>query len=190
MLRCAPVGHTACVRSRFLILLVVAGAVLAASGSRLGAAPDTSTTTVVLVRHAEKDTHFVGADQPLNAAGVLRAEELARVLGDVSFSAIFTTPWSRSRKTAEPLARHQGDSLTVVDAIDRTVQGIRQHAGGTVLVVGHSNTIPQIIAALTGRSELESLAVRYDDLFVLTLVHDHPPRLLRLHYGAPSSFAR
>lgn len=150
---------------------------------------DTSVTTVVLVRHAEKDTNFVGADQPLNAAGMLRARELARALGDVRFSAIYVTPWARSRKTAEPLAQHQGDSLImVVDAIDGTVRGIRQHPGGNVLVVGHSNTIPQILAALTGQPDLAKLAVGYDDLFVLTLSRGLPPRLIRLHYGAPSAF--
>lgn len=169
------------------------GAALALAPAAFAAVvpPDTSTTTVVLVRHAEKDTHFVGADQPLNAAGVLRARELSRALGDVRFSAIYVTPWVRSRKTAEPLAQRLGDSLVMtVDAIDGTVRGIRQHPGGNVLVVGHSNTIPQIMAALTGQPELAKLAVGYDDLFVLTLPRGLPPRVLHLHYGAPSAFVR
>jgi len=155
------------------------------------AAPDTSVTTVVLVRHAEKDTNFVGSDQPLNASGMLRARELARALGDVKFSAIYVTPWVRSRKTAEPIAQRQGDSLMiVVDAIEGTIAGIRRHSGQNVLVVGHSNTVPQILAALTGQKELAKLEVGYDDLFVLTLPRDLPPRLLHLHYGAPSAFVR
>jgi broad specificity phosphatase PhoE len=122
---------------------------------------------------------------------MLRAHELARALGDVRFSAIYVTPWTRSRKTAEPIAQQQGDSLVIImDAIDGTVRGIRQHPGGNVLVVGHSNTVPQILAALTGQADLAKLTVGYDDLFVLTLQSGRPPRLLRLHYGASSAFVR
>jgi broad specificity phosphatase PhoE len=187
----APVGHTRRVRSRCWVLLLALACALV--GRLAQAAPTTndSLTTVVLVRHAEKDTNFVGSDQPLSTAGVLRSRELSRVLGDVSFSAIYVTPWTRSRKTAEPLAQRRGDSLTiVVDAIDATVRGIRERPGGTILVVGHSNTIPQILAALTGRPELASLPVGYDDLFVLTLGRGIAPRLLHLHYGATSGFVR
>ena len=179
-------------RSKILTpVLLAAFALVAASAGRAATAtpPDTTTTTVVLVRHADKDTHFVGADPPLSAAGMLRAQELARMLGEVPFSAIYVTPWARNRQTAEPLARSHGDRLTVVDAIDRTVQGVK-HSGGIVLVVGHSNTVPQILAALTGRPELDSLAVGYDDLFVLTLGPCGVSRLLRLHYGAPTKFVR
>ena len=98
-------------------------AILVLAGARLEAAPlarDTTVTTVVLVRHAEKDTHFVGSDPPLSAAGLLRSHELERVLGDVPFSVIYVTPWSRNRKTAEPLARKLGDSLTVVEGVPYT----------------------------------------------------------------------
>ena len=186
-----PVGHTSRMLSRLLIVLGLAAASLGLTSAKATAATDTTTTTVVLVRHAEKDTNFVGSDPPLNTAGLLRSRELARALGDVKFSAIYVTPWVRSRKTAEPLAQRQGDSLVImVDAIDGTVRGIRQHPGGTILVVGHSNTVPQIIAALTGQPDFAKLAVGYDDLFVLTLTRGAEPRLLRLHYGAPSAFVR
>jgi len=149
------------------------------------AAPaDTAVTTVILVRHAEKNTEWAGADQPLSAAGMLRAQELAHVLGKTDIASIYVTPWARTRQTAEPLARLLGDSLTVVDSIDATVRGVLGHHGSTVLVVGHSNTVPQILARLTGNRELESLAVGYDDLFVVTLDPRRPPRWLRLRYGA------
>jgi broad specificity phosphatase PhoE len=153
------------------------------------AAPDTATTTVVLVRHAEKDTNWAGADQPLSAAGLLRARELARALGEVRFSTIFVTPWARTRQTAEPLARQLGDSLTVIDAIDETVRRVREHRGETVLVVGHSNTVPQIVAGLMGAAAPESLSAGYDDLFVLTLSSGRRPALLRLRYGAVAALS-
>ena len=89
-----------------------------------------------------------------------------------------------------PLARRLGDTLTVVDVIGETVRGIRRHPGEAFLVVGHSNTLPQILAALTQRSELDTLRVGYDDLFVLTLGPGRASRLVRLHYGAPTQFFR
>jgi broad specificity phosphatase PhoE len=114
---------------------------------------------------------------------MLRAQELAHVLGKADIAAIYVTPWARTRQTAEPLARLLGDSLTVVDSIDATVRGVLAHRGATVLVVGHSNTVPQILARLTGDRALDSLAVGYDDLFVVTLDPRRPPRWLRLRYG-------
>jgi broad specificity phosphatase PhoE len=170
-------------RPTLLALVLALGAPLSGPGA---APPDTAATTVILVRHAEKDTLWMGADQPLNAAGLLRARELARTLGHVDLDAIYVTPWSRNRQTAEPLARREGDTLTVVDPVDETVRRVKQHRGGTVLVVGHSNTIPQILAALMGRSEPDSMAVRYDDLWVVTLIPGRPSSLVHLRYGAPA----
>src|SRR5438105_12994297 len=59
-------------------------------------------TTIILVRHAEKAGP--SGDVPLNAAGVARANELARVLGTADIAAIYTTPFVRVRQTAQPLA--------------------------------------------------------------------------------------
>jgi broad specificity phosphatase PhoE len=169
---------------RFLVWALTVFALLGADLARAATPPDTAVTTVILVRHAEKNTEWAGADQPLSAAGMLRAQELAHVLGKTEISAIYITPWARTRQTAEPLARLLGDSLTVVDSIDATVRGVRAHRGSTVLVVGHSNTVPQILARLVGQRELEALEVGFDDLFVVTLDPRRPPRWLRLRYGA------
>jgi broad specificity phosphatase PhoE len=177
-------------RSRWLTAWAVAATLAApVSAWSAGASPDTAVTTVLLVRHAEKNTEWAGADQPLSAAGMLRAQELARVLHDARPSVIFVTPWARTRQTAEPLARLLGDSLTVVDSIDATARGVLAHRGATVLVVGHSNTVPQILARLMGDPRLESLEVAFDDLFVVTLEPPRPARMLRLHYGAAPASA-
>jgi broad specificity phosphatase PhoE len=165
-------------------LAAVLALALSAPPSASGTPADTAVTTVLLVRHAEKNTEWAGADQPLSTAGMLRAQELAHVLGKTDIAAIYVTPWARTRQTAEPLARLLGDSLTVVDSIATTVRGVLAHGGATVLVVGHSNTVPQILARLVGDRGLESLAVGYDDLFVVTLDPHRPPRWLRLRYGA------
>ena len=170
------------IRSLALAALAIVG-LLARSAAADGPAP---VTTVLLVRHAEKDTTRIGADPPLSLAGRLRAEALARVLGDARVSTIFVTPWLRNRQTAEPLARQLGDTLTVIDPIDETVRRVLEHRGETVLVVGHGNTIPKILATLVGEAALDSIAVHFDDLFVVTLAPGLPPRWLKLHYGPAS----
>jgi broad specificity phosphatase PhoE len=144
-----------------------------------------STTTILLVRHAEKDTLMVGADPPLSAAGILRAQELARVLGDTPIAAIYVTPYQRNRQTAQPLATRLGRPLTVVNAVDSTIVLLRtQHYGQTVLVVGHSNTLPQIIEALSGEKIPPFTEGDFDRLYVLTLAPRAPGKVLALHYGA------
>ena len=168
-----------------LIALVVLWAAFSPCRAAAAAAGD-STTTIILVRHAEKDTVLIGADPPLSAAGIVRARELARVLADSRVSAIYVTPWRRNRQTADPLATRLGDTLTVVDAIDETVACLRsRHPGQTVLAVGHSNTVPQIIEQLTGEKVPAFGEGDFDRLYVITLTPGRPGRVLALRYGAP-----
>jgi broad specificity phosphatase PhoE len=144
-----------------------------------------SVTTIILVRHAEKDTVLLGSDPPLSAAGILRSHELARVLGGARISAIYVTPWQRTRQTAQPLATRLGDSLTVEDSVAETVRALRErHAGQRVLVVGHSNTLPQIIEQLAGEKIAPFTEGDYDRLYVVTLIPGRPARVLALRYGA------
>jgi broad specificity phosphatase PhoE len=177
--------------------LALAVMLLAAASSRPCAAADpaspastgrdTAVTTIILVRHAERDTLLIGADPPLRAEGVLRAQALAHALGGADISAIYVTPWLRNRQTAMPLATALGESLIVVDPVDETVRRLRtRHRGETVLAVGHSNTIPQIVEALTGRPFPTPERVAYDGMWVVTLGRDGRATLLSLRYGAPA----
>ena len=185
-----PVGHTGGMRTTYwgaltTGLLVAAVALAPIATTAAAAAATDSVTTVILVRHAEKDTLLLGSDPPLSAAGIVRARELARMLGDAGISAIYVTLWKRSRQTAQPLATRLGDSLTVVDAVDETVERLRtRHAGQKVLVVGHSNTVPQIVERLSGESVPGFTEGEYDRLYVVTLIPGRQARVVRLHYGA------
>ena len=158
------------------------------------------TTVVVLVRHAEKAG--TTGDVPLSPAGRARATALARVLGDAGVQAVVTTQRRRTRETAEPLAAVRGLAAEVVpvggpvpEHAERVAAAVRErHRGQVVLVVGHSNTIPAIIAALGGPHIPELCDAEYSNLFVLLLGDatvtprapaDHPSRLVRGTYGAP-----
>jgi 2,3-bisphosphoglycerate-dependent phosphoglycerate mutase len=170
---------------RLIMLFLLLAPALAIRVTPACAAAADEATTVILVRHAEKDTLVLGSDPPLSARGFVRAQELRRVLADAAVSAIYVTPWQRNRQTAQPLATALGETLIVIDAIDSTIAHARaDHRGKTVLVVGHSNTVPQIITGLTGRPFPAAAGVPYDAMWVVTLRDGAPATLLTLRWGA------
>ena len=168
--------------NRFKILVFAIALTVCASLPAVGQAP----TTILLVRHAEKAGEPTDRDPELSEAGRQRAAELARVLGDANITAIYSTPFIRTEKTAAPLAEKLGLEVTITPITRTFVQDLAatlrsQHAGETVLVVGHSNTVPQTITALG--VPLDNLEEReYDWLFVVTLVDGHAS-LTKLRFG-------
>jgi len=149
-------------------------------------------TVVLLVRHAEKAAQ-PPQDPPLSEAGLARAQALVAVARDAGVSAIITTQYERTRKTAEPTAAALHITPEVVDAgpvaqhAKAVADQILKHAGGTVLVVGHSNTVPAIVAALGAPKPRDLCDSEYDQLFVLVIGDAGPPRLIRSRYGAASA---
>ena len=158
-------------------------------------APDRpgAASLVVLVRHAEKAAE-PASDPPLTAAGVARAQALAAALRDAEVSAIITTQLRRTRETAQPLAMRRGLTPEVVPInrgaiaahVETAVAAVRRHAGGVVLVVGHNNSVPAIIAALGGPRLPDICESVYANLFVLVATGGEV-RLVQSHYGAPES---
>jgi phosphohistidine phosphatase SixA len=137
------------------------------------------TATGVLIRHADVNPGS-GTDPPLNAAGLARAQELRHVLADTGIGAIFVTHFQRSQQTAEPLASDLTLVPAVIDDVGGVVAAIRTLPSSSVaLVIGHTNTLPEISAALGGVSFPAIGATEFDRLFVLAR-----GRLTRLRYGA------
>ena len=145
---------------------------------------------VMLVRHAEKSDSPPG-DVALSMTGQSRAEELAIALAEARLDTIVTTQFRRTRDTAAFLTRGLKLTPIVVQAGGDTASHARAvatavRAGGhSVLVVGHSNTVPAIIAALGGPAMEELCDSEYSNLFTLALVPGQPARLVHGHYGAP-----
>lgn len=155
-----------------LAAALVPGALLAqpVTKSELAAGP----TTVILVRHAERAAEPAG-DPGLTPAGEQRAQALAAALKDAGVGAIVTTQFQRTRLTAKPLAEALGVGAEVIEArgamhpqeVARAV--LARHAGKTVVVVGHSNTVPAIAAALGAPSPDAITDATYDNLFIVTV---------------------
>ncbi|MCB9831756.1 MAG: histidine phosphatase family protein [Planctomycetes bacterium] len=150
------------------------------------AAP-TKVTTIFVVRHAEKAVVADDPDPGLAPAGSTRAEDLARALRSVGVSACFASQYQRTRSTLAPLAAALGLEVTVYQAgkeKDLAARLRADYAGKTVAVAGHSNTVPGLLRAL-GVTDVPTLGEQdYDDLFVVEIAGEGPPRLLHLHYGA------
>ena len=145
-------------------------------------------TTVILVRHAEKAAE-PASDPGLTPDGERRARELAQIGRDAGATAVITTQFLRTRATAQPLANELHLSPEVVDARGSThaqdvAAHVRKHAGEVVLVVGHSNTIPAIIAALGAPQPPPICDPEYDNLYIVTLPASGPARVIHARYGA------
>ncbi|MCK9463001.1 MAG: histidine phosphatase family protein [Proteobacteria bacterium] len=142
--------------------------------------------TVYVVRHAEKAVSAdAPEDPPLAEQGTLRTAALAREIDVASLVAVYSTPYARTKGTAAPSAAAAG--LEVIEYAPNDVAGlvakIRSAARGGVLVVGHSNTVPEILEAL-GVAEPVTLGESdFGDLFVVTLAPDGTATMERKRFG-------
>ncbi len=132
----------------------------------LPALPAVALDVLYLVRHAEKvddwpTTRELDAYRPLSPAGVARAESLAVRLKGEGIAALYSSRTTRSLATAEPLARATGkpivadDATTKPDEMATFLASLREkHAGDrAVLIVGHSNTLPELLIRLGAKPD-------------------------------------
>jgi len=148
-----------------------------------------NSTTVIVIRHAEKET-LGAADPALSAAGEARAALLARMFGEPKgvgrLDAIYVSATLRSRSTATPLAGRLGIVPIVAGADDP--QGLarrvlRENGGKRVMVIGHIDTVPEIVAALSGRSDIPGIAEQdFATMYVVTVPRIGRANLVRLSY--------
>ena len=150
-------------------------------------------TTVILVRHAEKVTANPSDPNPgLTAEGEQRARDLANLLRDRHVAAVLTTQFARTSLTGLPTAEAAHLKLDTVPAggpgpvhAAAVAERIRtRYAGQTVLVVGHSNTVTKIVAALGGPTLGDLCDAAYDNLFTVVIPATGTPRVTHTHYGA------
>jgi len=136
---------------------------------------------VVVVRHAEKANNS-DKDPDLSPAGMKRADELAAMLRDSGIVAIFTSELKRTQETAAAAAKMLGVAPTTVPAKDVAELATKlRELKGNALVVGHGNTIPDLVKALGIDAAIDIHENNYSSFFVVTL--GDKPQLLRLRYA-------
>jgi broad specificity phosphatase PhoE len=133
--------------------------------------PETKPTTYYLVRHAEKDRSDVENKNPdLTEAGYQRAKNWNIILNHVDFDMVYTTNYNRTIQTAQFVAERTNISPTIYDANNLiTDEFLQLTKGKTVFIVGHSNTIPQIVNQLIGENKFEDISDSENgSLFIVT----------------------
>ena len=128
----------------------------------------------------------MSAEPGLAPAGRERAVALARLIGASGVSAIFTSQFRRTKETVEPLAELIGIAPQLTPQPAAWAERARSGQFGTVLLVaGHSDTVPAMLAALGVAPPPAIGEAEFDNLFVTDTGRGGSPALLRLRYGAP-----
>ena len=149
-----------------------------------------ATTTIIFVRHAEKAA--MPADDPgLSVAGQRRVAELTRQLVDADVvagvDAIYATPFRRTQETAQPIADALNLETNTYDPDDTEAileHILKKHKGKIILVIGHSNTVPVLIANLGASKKVPPIAEdEYDNIYVISIPWFGKTKTIRLRFG-------
>jgi phosphohistidine phosphatase SixA len=147
------------------------------------------TLKVWVVRHAEKLTDNPKERDPeLSPIGLARAEVLKKYLGGQQIDSIFSTNYKRTKSTGFPLADKIGINIKTYtpDGQKALVKQLLANASGKkVLIIGHSNTVLEIVEAFGGVKPIKELIEEsdYDYIFALTIKGDKVSVKVD-HYGA------
>jgi 2,3-bisphosphoglycerate-dependent phosphoglycerate mutase len=142
-------------------------------------------TTFILVRHAEKVDD--SRDPDLSEEGYKRAALFERMLENIQFDAVYSTPFIRTRETARPISeRHQ---LTIQEYDHRNPENTaaewrEKHRGQYVLVAGHSNSTPAFANALLGREHFSEKFDEsdYGNILIVTITAEGESHLLHMRF--------
>ena len=151
------------------------------------ARPVLAQQSIFLVRHAERADSVPGqpptmaSDPDLSDVGRARSQALASVLKDAGITAIYTTEYKRTQQTAEPIAKALGVTSVVIKASE-TARLVKELAAskGNALVIGHSNTVPDVIKGLGVTTPQAIKDDEFDNLFIVT--PGQAPAVVRLHF--------
>lgn len=174
------------------------GLISLALACRPSAPTPSEPTLVVLVRHAEREDQLLPGDAPTGPDGALRgtpddpalsrhgqerAGLIASLLADAGLDEVWSTDYLRTRETASPAADAGGLAINAYDPSDlpafaATLTGM----GGRHLVVGHSNTTPELVAALGGDPGSAIDEYEYDRLYVVSVFRNSATTTL-LRFG-------
>ena len=147
-------------------------------------------TTIVIVRHAEA-LPDAGRDPVLAEAGAAHAAALAAALADADVAAVYATQYQRTQMTGAPAATGAKVQVTVrpiegsgdIYAAALAADVLAAHAGRTVVIVGHSNTVPALVKAFSGVEVPEIAHDTYNLMFIVTARASGTGSLVRARYG-------
>lgn len=142
---------------------------------------DNEQTVYYFIRHAEKSTASKNNKDPeLSAIGTQRANSLISIFEEVNFDAIYSTDYIRTKTTGKPLAQHLSLPLTIYHPIDINVEDfVHKTKGKTVLIIGHSNTIPNLVNKIIMEDVYPDMTEsEYNNLYKVTRIGSYTNHVL------------
>ena len=151
-----------------------------------------ATTTVIFIRHAEKDLSQLD-DPGLSDQGRVRVAELTRQLIDADVvagvDAVYSTSYRRNIETVQPLAKILNLEINYYNPTENeeVLENILDnHKGKIILVVAHSDTVPTLIADIGASKNVPPIADHeYDNIYIVSIPWFGKTKTIRLRYGMP-----
>ncbi len=127
------------------------------------------TTTIYFIRHAEKTDK--SSDPILSEAGIQRANHWNDVFAAINFDAVYSTIYNRTQQTATPTAKKNKVIVKLYDPKTIDIEKIKkEHLGQTILIVGHSNTTPDIVNKLIHQNVYDTIdETTFGNLYIVTI---------------------
>ncbi|MFK7952799.1 MAG: histidine phosphatase family protein [Ekhidna sp.] len=161
---------------KILFVLLIAFSVVSVASAQ---------TTFILVRHAEKASDGT-KNPPLTEMGTKRAMNIAAMLEMQEVSALYSTPFKRTQETLQPLSESKGLDVDSYDpyAKEEWLSAlIEKHGNGTIVISGHSNTIPLLANALLGDETFSQFDEKdYSNFIIITCDEVGKGKLVRLRF--------
>ena len=164
------------------IIILLFGFSVDCIGSEGDSKPGT-TTTVILIRHVERDNFFI-----LTALGHERAKALVEAVGNMGIKAIYSPNLERNLDTVKPLADHLGIDISLTPRISKQVVDkivgliLTRHRGEVALLVGNgAGNLRSLHHRLGGTGEGP---YQYGELFIYTIPDQGPVKVIKLKFGS------
>lgn len=151
-----------------------------------------------IVRHAEKaeatqsmSKHDAGNPE-LSDAGKQRAYALRDRLSKKGITRIFTTRYKRTISTIVPVSERFDVPVSFYsashDSLKAFVHKLKYETSGNILIVGHSNTVDDLVNELCGTQKVlgDLPETEFDNLFIVKKRGDRY-KLVSRKYGASSA---
>lgn len=137
--------------------------------------------SVYVIRHAEKLD--ASRDPELSPQGKARAHTLAKTLRESGITKIFTSEYKRTIQTAAPLAEALKLKLVSTNDIAKTLKALKDDTSqDSALVIGHSNTVPELIKGLGSELKVEIAESQFDRMYIVNPQKGAKPTVSLIHY--------
>lgn len=132
------------------------------------------TTTYYFIRHAEKDrSNPLEKNAHLTAIGHKRAQEWSIILQHIPFDAVYSTDYNRTKDTGQPIAANNRLELTIYNVSNSYNEDFKEATKGqNVLIIGHSNTIPDFVNAVIGHEKYSDIEDTNNcNIYIVTVIN-------------------